>query len=118
MKYKSRKKEYRNSILDVVAKDKNVKKDKKEKMILEFIDVFLTEIKATLTKCCIHCSNKTSLREEIAAKLNKIIEEIKNLKIIIPTVEPPPNKLSQNQIFASGQMNMLLRVTEIIEKYS
>ena len=26
-------------------------------------------------RCCIHCSNKTSLREEIAAKLNKIIEK-------------------------------------------
>ena len=35
-------------------------------------------------------------------------------KIITPTVEPPPNNLSQNQIFASGQMNMLLRVTELL----
>ena len=31
--------------------------------------------KKELTKCCIHCSNKTSLREEIAAKLNRIIEK-------------------------------------------
>lgn len=26
-------------------------------------------------RCCIYCSNKTSLREEIAAKLNRIIEK-------------------------------------------
>ena len=32
-------------------------------------------MKKELTKCCIHCSNKTSLREEIAAKLNKIISK-------------------------------------------
>jgi len=36
-------------------------------------------------------------------------------KIITPTVEPPPNGLSQNQIFAIGQMNMLLRVFDLLE---
>lgn len=36
-------------------------------------------------------------------------------KVITPTVEPPQNKLSQNQIFAGGQMNMLIRTKEIIE---
>jgi len=50
-------------------------------------------------------------------KLQKAVREIKNLKVIIPTIEPPPNKLSQNQIFAGGQMNMLVRMAEIIEKY-
>ena len=42
---------------------------------------------------------------------------LKNLpKVITPTVEPPQNKLSQNQIFAGGQMNMLLRIEEVINK--
>jgi len=50
-------------------------------------------------------------------RLQKIIKEIKNLKVITPTIEPPPNKLSQNQIFAGGQTNMILRTIEIIEKY-
>jgi len=50
-------------------------------------------------------------------KLQKAIREIKNLKVITPTIEPPPNKLSQNQIFAGGQMNMLVRMAEIVEKY-
>jgi hypothetical protein len=50
-------------------------------------------------------------------KLQKAIREIKKLKIITPTIEPPPNRLSQNQIFAGGEMNMLIRMNEIIEKY-
>ena len=50
-------------------------------------------------------------------KLQKAIREIRNLRVITPTVEPPPNRLSQNQVFAGGQMNMLLRATEVIEKY-
>jgi len=56
------------------------------------------------------------LRDELA---QAVVEERarvrENLpKIITPTVEPPPNNLSQNQIFASGQMNMLLRVTDLL----
>ena len=50
-------------------------------------------------------------------KLQKTVREIKALKVITPTIEPPPNRLSQNQIFAGGQMNMLVRMGEIIEKY-
>jgi len=38
-------------------------------------------------------------------------------KVITPTVEPPPNNLSQNQIFAGGQMNMLLRVTDLLASF-
>lgn len=49
--------------------------------------------------------------------LQKAIREIKALKVITPSVEPPKNHLSQNQIFAGGQMNMLVRMGEIIEKY-
>ena len=49
-------------------------------------------------------------------KLQKAIREIKNLKVITPTVEPPPNKLSQNQIFAGGQMNMLMRMNEMLDE--
>jgi len=37
-------------------------------------------------------------------------------KVITPTVEPPPNKLSQNQVFAGGQVNMAIRTKELIEK--
>ena len=47
----------------------------------------------------------------------KLIAEIEGRlpKVITPTVEPPPNKLSQNQIFAGGQVNMILRVKELLE---
>ena len=64
----------------------------------------------------IELSNRLALSSEIhqaVAEERKRVRE--NLpKIITPTVEPPPNNLSQNQIFASGQMNMLLRVTELL----
>src|SRR3990167_8036599 len=42
------------------------------------------------------------IRAQIDLERKKVIEEIrKNLpKVITPTVEPPPNQLSQNQIFA------------------
>lgn len=49
--------------------------------------------------------------------LQKAIREIKALKVINPTIEPPPNRLSQTHVFVTGQINMLLRITEIIEKY-
>jgi len=46
--------------------------------------------------------------------LKKIREKIEKVKVITPTVELPPNKLSQNQIFAGGQANMFLRITEAL----
>ena len=49
-------------------------------------------------------------------KLQKTVREIKRLQILVPEIEPPKNKLSQNQIFAGGQMNMIIRVVEIIDK--
>jgi len=56
----------------------------------------------------------TLLIQQAVAEERKRVRE--NLpKIITPTVEPPPNGLSQNQIFASGQMNMLLRVFDLLE---
>ena len=47
----------------------------------------------------------------------KLIAEIEGRlpKVIIPTIEPPPNRLSQNQIFGGGQANMLIRVKELLE---
>jgi len=54
--------------------------------------------------------------EEIVVEDRKRVRE--NLpKVITPTVEPPPNNLSQNQIFAGGQMNMLLRVTDLLASF-
>ena len=54
-----------------------------------------------------------NIQEE--AKIEERAMVMENLpKIITPTVEPAPNKLSQNQIFASGQINMLLRVTDLL----
>ena len=49
--------------------------------------------------------------------VEKLIKEIKNNlpKVITPTVEPPPNHLSQNQIFAGGQVNMATRVIEELD---
>ena len=44
------------------------------------------------------------------AAVEKCVEAAKSLKIITPTVEPPRNVLSQNQIFVTGQMNMYIRV--------
>jgi len=49
--------------------------------------------------------------------LANIIEKLKQLKVIIPEKEPSKNKLSQNQIFCAGQMNMLMRVRDIYIKY-
>ena len=54
----------------------------------------------------------TSITQAIAEERERLRENLP--KIITPTVEPSPNNLSQNQIFASGQMNMLLRVTELL----
>ena|SRR3990167_5227017 len=49
------------------------------------------------------------------AGLDAAVEAVKSTKAITPNVEPPPNHLSQNQIFAGGQVNMHLRVMEAIE---
>jgi len=54
----------------------------------------------------------TSITQAIAEERERLRENLP--KIITPTVEPSPNNLSQNQIFASGQMNMLLRVTDLL----
>jgi len=55
----------------------------------------------------------TSINQARAEERERVKENLP--KIITPTVEPPPNNLSQNQIFASGQMNMLLRVYDILD---
>lgn len=47
--------------------------------------------------------------------LERAKEIAKNVKVITPTVEPPPNRLSQNQIFAGGEVNMNLRIGEAID---
>jgi len=54
----------------------------------------------------------TSIQQAIAEERARVRENLP--KVITPTVEPPPNNLSQNQIFAGGQMNMLLRVTDLL----
>jgi len=53
-----------------------------------------------------------AITQAIAEDRERVRENLP--KIITPTVEPSPNNLSQNQIFASGQMNMLLRVTDLL----
>ena len=50
-------------------------------------------------------------------RLQRTIRELRALKIIEPKTEPPKNKLSQNQIFAAGQVNMLVRVNDVINKH-
>lgn len=57
-------------------------------------------------------------KELLESQRKEIVEEIiANMpKVITPTVEPPPNKLSQNQIFAGGQTNMAMRVMELLTK--
>ena len=62
-------------------------------------------------------SDFDSILNLFAEKIRKAtIEEIENNlpKVITPTVEPPPNVLSQNQIFAGGQVNMVMRVKELL----
>ena len=58
------------------------------------------------------------IENEIRASREKAIEEcIASLpKILTPNVEPPPNHLSQNQILAAGQQNMLMRARENMDK--
>ena len=51
--------------------------------------------------------------QAVAEEMAKVRENLP--KVIMPTVEPPPNNLSQNQIFASGQINMLLRVYDVLD---
>ena len=47
----------------------------------------------------------------------KVLEEVEERipHSITPDKEPPKNKLSQNQIFGAGQMNMALRTTELLQ---
>ena len=49
--------------------------------------------------------------------IGAVDKELKKLRVITPTIEPPPNKLSQNQVFAGGQMNMLMRMNEVLNKF-
>ena len=58
---------------------------------------------------------KEIINQALAEERKRVRENLP--KIITPTVEPPPNNLSQNQIFAGGQMNMLLRVTDLLESF-
>jgi len=51
-------------------------------------------------------------KEAIADERARIRENLP--KIITLTVESPFNNLSQNQIFVGGQINMLLRVTDLL----
>ena len=51
-------------------------------------------------------------REELIKELLENMPEI-----IIPEKEPPKNKLSQSQIFGSGQVNMLIRVKALLKNY-
>lgn len=62
-----------------------------------------------------HILSSVASREKLLVE--KLIKEIKNNlpKVITPTVEPPPNHLSQNQIFAGGQVNMATRVIEKLD---
>ena len=69
-------------------------------------------VDATELKSAIKQTFSTSIAQAIAEERERLRENLP--KIITPTVEPPPNNLSQNQIFASGQMNMLLRVTDLL----
>lgn len=50
-------------------------------------------------------------RKEVMLEVRDVISK---LKIITPEREPPKNKLTQNQIFASGQMNMLVRLNDVL----
>ena len=52
-------------------------------------------------------------------KLQKAIREIKNLKVInIPSdFIDEARKTSREQLYIAGQMNILIRMAEIIENY-
>ena len=74
-------------------------------------------------ECCDYEEMDTEIREFVQKEIEeaikqerqRIIEEIKKLKVISPNVEPPKNKLSQNQIFIAGQMNVFMRLEDIIK---
>ncbi len=51
-------------------------------------------------------------------KYEKMIKELRELRVITPDKEPPKNKLTQNQIFEAGQMNVLIRIAVILDKYN
>lgn len=55
-------------------------------------------------------------RQAFLSIAKEVVEEMRDKmpKVITPTIEPPPNKLSQNQIFAGGQTNMAMRVLEVL----
>ena len=53
------------------------------------------------------------LVEEKLGQLEEVLMRLPNS--ITPNKEPPKNKLSQNQIFGAGQMNMALRTKEMLQ---
>ena len=57
----------------------------------------------------------SKLEEVRKQERERIIERLETLKVVRPNIEPPKNKLSQNQIFIAGQMNMLMRLDDIIK---
>ena len=63
-------------------------------------------------------SERENLKTFLHQERLKTLEWVKsNLpKVITPTIEPPPNRLSQNQIFAGGQTNMAIRIIELLDQ--
>jgi len=92
--------QWTDSVLDVIKDD--LVYDSREE-----VKGILLDFKKSVRRVC-----STELTQAVAEERARIRENLP--KIITPTVEPPPNNLSQNQIFASGQMNMLLRVTDLL----
>lgn len=59
---------------------------------------------------------KAKLREAYKAGAEGMRNAIE-IKVLTPSTEPPPNNLSQNQIFGSGQMNAMIRINEKVEAF-
>lgn len=59
---------------------------------------------------------KTKTLQEIFKIIEEPLKAIETLQILTPDVEPPPNSLTQNQVFAAGQMNMIMRVREHVDE--
>jgi threonine synthase len=57
-------------------------------------------------------AKKEAFEEGVKAERERVVSNLP--KVITPNIEPPKNSLSQNQIFASGQANMLMRVLELL----
>ena len=87
-----------------------------------YFDFFKEQIKKELIKEILESPNHDNWRlgymtGASEARLEVLTEIEKEMpKVITPSTELPPNKLSQNGIFFLGQENMLIRVRELIEK--